>query len=142
MFFGPPPIVCVLMRNEKSLREINRQSEPCNVMNRDKLELDDVTKLTTREVKDVTKLTTREVEDVTKLTNREMEEVPKLTTRELEDVTTVFRQFERGPREGCIDVKVGRFELFTKGRCQVQYMGKFVTCILQTLNDDKSMQKI
>ena len=91
------------MRSEKSLREINRQSEPCNVMNRDKLELDDVTKLTTREV-----------EDVTKLTNREMEEVPKLTTRELEDVTTVFRQFERGPREGCIDVKVGRFELFTK----------------------------
>ena len=71
--------------------------------NRDKLELDDVTKLTKREV-----------EDVTKLTNREMEEVPKLTTRELEDVTTVFRQFERGPREGCIDVKVGRFELFTK----------------------------
>ena len=131
MFFGPPPIVCVLMRNEKSLREINRQSEPCNVMNRDKLELDDVTKLTTREV-----------EDVTKLTNRKMEEVAKLTTRELEDVTTVFRQFERGPREGCIDVKVGRFELFTKGRCQVQYMGKFVTCILQTLNDDKSMQKI
>ena len=119
------------MRSEKSLCEINRQSEPCNVMNRDKLELDDVTKLTTREV-----------EDVTKLTNREMEEVPKLTTRELEDVTTVFRQFERGPREGCIDVKVGRFELFTKGRCQVQCMGKFVTCILQTLNDDKSMQKI
>ena len=104
------------MRSEKSLREINRQSEPCNVMNRDKLELDDVTKLTTREVEDVTKLTTREVEDVTKLTNREMEEVPKLTTRELEDVTTVFRQFERGPREGCIDVKVGRFEFFTKGQ--------------------------
>ena len=29
-----------------------------------------------------------------------------LTSRELDDVTTVFRQFETGLREGCISVKV------------------------------------
>ena len=34
-----------------------------------------------------------------------------LTPRELDDVTTVFKQFEIGLREGCINVKVGNMKI-------------------------------
>ena len=34
-----------------------------------------------------------------------------LTPRELDDVTTVFKQFEIGLREGCINVKVGNIKI-------------------------------
>ena len=52
-----------------------------------------------------------------------------LTPRELDDVTTVFKQFEIGLREGCINVKVRNIKIvrvMIKNDCQ--YISR--TCTL------------